>query len=141
MNSGWYVVYVDVTLTECPTVTSDVNPILMDSCKLDAQGCINISGSDSLTIYAQSNGSNMGKLTAMGGDYQRALAVATVARAATSPLVAAGLATAPVVEIPAPFLYHRGGRQYLYYRVQLGFCQQVQLSMSRPSHKKVEKEE
>ncbi len=68
--SGWYVVCGNVTLTERPTVTSDVHLILVDGCKLDAQEGITVEHSDSLTIYAQSNGSNMGKLTATGDDYQ-----------------------------------------------------------------------
>lgn len=64
--SGWYVVFGNVILPECPTVTGDVHLILVDGCKLDAQKGIIVEGSNSLTIYAQSNGSNMGKLTATG---------------------------------------------------------------------------
>lgn len=68
--SGWYVVYGKITLTERPTVTGEVHLILMDSCKLDTQAGITVEDDNSLTIYAQSNGSNMGKLTATGGDRQ-----------------------------------------------------------------------
>lgn len=38
----------------------------MDGCELNANSGINVGEGANLTIYAQSNGSNMGKLTALG---------------------------------------------------------------------------
>ncbi len=68
--SGWYAVCNKVTLTERLTVTGEVHLILMDSCKLDTQAGITVKDDNSLTIYAQSNGRNMGELTAKGGNGQ-----------------------------------------------------------------------
>lgn len=63
---GWYVVCGKVTLTNRPTVTGEAHLILVDSCELNANSGINVGEGANLTIYAQSNGSNMGKLTALG---------------------------------------------------------------------------
>jgi len=51
------------------TINGDVRIILEDGCLLNANnGGINVSGNNSLTIYAQSNGTNKGKLTANGSN-------------------------------------------------------------------------
>ena len=63
---GWYVVCGKVTLTNRPTVTGEAHLILVDGCELNANSGINVGEGANLTIYAQSNGSNMGKLTALG---------------------------------------------------------------------------
>lgn len=63
-NSGWYVVNDDVTLDQRVTVTGDVHLILADGCTLNASQGITVTGDNSLTIYAQSAGEGMGKLTA-----------------------------------------------------------------------------
>lgn len=72
-TTGWYVVTENnVTLNDRVTVSGDVHLILANNCNLAANGGIQVQGdwiipnassSSSLTIYAQSAGSNMGKLT------------------------------------------------------------------------------
>ncbi len=70
-NAGWYVVNRNVTLPGRVTVTGDVNLILMDNCTLTAEnGGINLSEGNSLTIYGQSTGGSMGRISARGGSYQ-----------------------------------------------------------------------
>ena len=72
LTNGWY--YVDgqnITTTDL-TVSGDVKIILMDNCTLTSSGTggnpgIKVKGSNSLTIYAQSTGSDMGALSATGG--------------------------------------------------------------------------
>ena len=66
-NSGWYVVNGDVTIDQRVTVTGDVHLILADGYTLTASQGINVSEGNSLTIYAQSAGEGMGKLTANAG--------------------------------------------------------------------------
>ena len=63
-NNGWYVVNGDVTISSRVTVTGDVHLILADECTLNASQGITVTGDNSLTIYAQSAGEGMGKLTA-----------------------------------------------------------------------------
>lgn len=72
-NNGWYVVNGDVTISSRVTVTGDVHLILADECTLNASQGITVADNDSdvnngstnsLTIYAQSAGEGMGKLTA-----------------------------------------------------------------------------
>ncbi len=71
-NEGWYVVKGDVTMDYCIQANGDVNLILCDGAKLNAN---NIYGtaiivSTNLTIYAQSTGVNIGELNvkeALGG--------------------------------------------------------------------------
>ena len=65
-NDGWYVVNDDVTIGQRVTVTGDVHLILADGCNLTVNGGINVSEGNSLTIYAQSTGADMGALTANG---------------------------------------------------------------------------
>ena len=51
------------------TIYGDVHLILRDGCHLNAtNGGINVSGNNKLTIYAQSTGANMGKLSANGAN-------------------------------------------------------------------------
>ena len=70
LNPGWYLVDGNVTRTETITVNGDVHLILADGGELtvttngeDAAG-INVSGTNSLTIYGQTGGT--GVLNAMG---------------------------------------------------------------------------
>ena len=63
-DEHWYVVQDDVTIGQRVTVTGDVHLILADGCKLTASQGINVTGDNSLTIYAQSTGADMGALTA-----------------------------------------------------------------------------
>ena len=68
----WYVASGTVSLTNV-TVTGDVHLILLDGCNLTAAAGgsgapgIQVEGTNSLTIYAQSTGGSMGKLSATGG--------------------------------------------------------------------------
>ena len=63
-DGGWYVVTGNVTIGQRVTVTGKVNLILADGCTLNATKGINVTGDNSLTIYAQSTGADMGALTA-----------------------------------------------------------------------------
>ena len=64
-NDGWYVVNSNVTISTRVTVTGDVHLILKDGFTLNATKGINVTGTNSLTIYAQSENENtMGKLDA-----------------------------------------------------------------------------
>ncbi len=71
-NDGWYVVNGDVTISSRITVTGDVHLILKDGYSLTVNGGIGVTDNDgnqgngstnSLTIYAQSTGNEMGSLT------------------------------------------------------------------------------
>lgn len=72
-SSGWYAVAGDVTISNSVRIIGDVHLILENDCSLSVTAPdnytagINITGSNSLTIYAQSAGSEMGSLTATGG--------------------------------------------------------------------------
>ena len=72
-SEGWYVVNGEVNISSLVTVTGNVHLILADGCHLTTTNGINVADDDndpttpspnSLTIYAQSTGENMGKLTA-----------------------------------------------------------------------------
>ena len=63
LDSGWYVVNSNVTISDRINVSGDVHLILVDGTTLNSGG-ININSGNSLTIYAQSTGSSMGKLVA-----------------------------------------------------------------------------
>ena len=69
-DGSWYVVQGKVDINSRVTVTGNVNLILADGCKLTASQGINVTGGNSLTIYAQSTGENMGTLTANGANSQ-----------------------------------------------------------------------
>ncbi|MBS6954928.1 MAG: hypothetical protein KH230_17060 [Enterocloster asparagiformis] len=61
----WYVAEGEVDISSRITVTGDVHLILKDSAKLNATEGITVAGdNNSLTIYAQSTGDDVGKLTA-----------------------------------------------------------------------------
>ena len=60
----WYVVSGDVTVSGQITVTGNVHLILTDNCVLTVKNGIAVNGGNSLTIYAQSTGEDMGRLTA-----------------------------------------------------------------------------
>jgi len=71
LNSGWYVCPANTTVTYSPyyariKVNGNVHLILADNCNLKAGGGIDVSGANSITIYAQSTGNSMGSLTAEG---------------------------------------------------------------------------
>lgn len=65
----WYVVSGNVVADSRIIVTGNVHLILMDRSLLDAtKGGIDVSEDNSLTIYAQSTGDDMGSITATGND-------------------------------------------------------------------------
>lgn len=68
-TTTWYIVKNDLTLTNRPYVKGDVHLILADNATLNATIGISVTENQSLTIYSQSTGNNMGKLIAKG--YQR----------------------------------------------------------------------
>ena len=73
LSNGWYVVDGSVTNDARISVKGDVNLILCDGVELAANSGINVdvnnNVTNSLTIWAQSDGANMGRLTAKGQDY------------------------------------------------------------------------
>ena len=74
LETGWYVAKGEVTITEAVTVSGNVNLILADGAMLtvtqsvNSTAGINVSGGNSLTIYAQSHGTSAGRLIATGAD-------------------------------------------------------------------------
>ena len=60
----WYVAKGTVEIDGRVTVSGDVNLILADDAQLTVKGGIEVSGDNSLTVYAQSTGDDMGKLLA-----------------------------------------------------------------------------
>ena len=69
LTSGWYVVAGAVTNGSRIYVSGDVNLILTDGAELAANSGITVDWENRLTIWAQSDGANMGKLTANGGSF------------------------------------------------------------------------
>ena len=70
LTSGWYYVKGTRTPPSRITINGDVKILLMDGAHLNAvNGGINVSNGNSLTVYSQSTGANMGKLTAISGDW------------------------------------------------------------------------
>ncbi len=66
-GSGWYVANPGTTnIGSRITVSGDVHLILADHATLNANAGITVEGDNSLTIYAQSTGGNMGTLNATG---------------------------------------------------------------------------
>ncbi|MGN0578939.1 MAG: InlB B-repeat-containing protein [Ruminiclostridium sp.] len=63
-NDGWYVAAGNVTIGSRVTVSGNVHLILTDGCKLTVNGGIRAEETNTLTIYAQSTGDNMGELIA-----------------------------------------------------------------------------
>ena len=71
LNEGWYVVEDNINRTGAITVSGNVHLILADSSSLTIRGKrddagINVPKDNSLTIYAQSKGDEMGSLNATG---------------------------------------------------------------------------
>ena len=67
-RDGWYVVNSNITINSRVTVIGHVHLILADGCKLTASNGIQVSEGNSLTIYAQSEGDDMGVLEATGNN-------------------------------------------------------------------------
>ena len=70
LNAGWYIVRGDIPLTDMITIEDEVHLILEDDCHLqvttiDEEAAILVNENDSLTIYAQSTDTNIGRLTAI----------------------------------------------------------------------------
>ena len=65
-SAPWYEVDGNVKIDNTIIVKGNVNLILKDGCKLEAKGGIAVNEGNSLTIYAQSNGDDMGELIAEG---------------------------------------------------------------------------
>ena len=61
-NAGWHVVNADTTINGRVTVTGNVNLILCDGKTLTVPKGITVSSGNSLTVWAQSTGTNMGQL-------------------------------------------------------------------------------
>ena len=71
LTSGWYVLGESGTLANVLTVDGDVHLILKDNCTLTTNEYgIRVTEGNSLTIYAQSAGSNAGKIIADASDTQ-----------------------------------------------------------------------
>ena len=69
-TSGWYVVDKDLTFENRPTIQGEVNLLLTDGVTLNmVHGIRNFEG-QTLNIYAQSTGENMGKLIAGSYEHQ-----------------------------------------------------------------------
>ena len=64
LYDGWYVASGTLLYEDRLTVSGDVHLILADGCSVVAQQGITVQGSASLTIYAQSEGEDMGVLEA-----------------------------------------------------------------------------
>ncbi len=63
LRTGWYVAEGEFSLSSRPTVQGHVHLILKDGCTLEANEGITVEGDNSLSIYAQSEGDDMGALT------------------------------------------------------------------------------
>lgn len=92
-NNGWYVVNDDVTIDQRVTVIGNVHLILADGYTLTASQGIHVTGDNSLTIYAQSAGEGMGKLTANAG-WERAAIGSEQSQAAGNITICGGNITA-----------------------------------------------
>lgn len=64
LSSGWYVAEGDISIGSRISVNGDVHLILADNCHLNVNGGICVNKNNSLAVYAQSTGDQMGKLTA-----------------------------------------------------------------------------
>ncbi|MBO4572456.1 MAG: hypothetical protein J5762_01630, partial [Clostridia bacterium] len=67
-NGVWYVVEESVTISSRITVNGTVNLILSDGATLTAEEGIEVSSGNTLNVYAQSTGENMGAIVATGGE-------------------------------------------------------------------------
>lgn len=68
LSAGWYTVSGTVDINNRITCSGDVKIVLLNQCKLNATKGITVSGTNSLTIYAQSTGENAGQLIATAPD-------------------------------------------------------------------------
>ena len=66
LSAGWYAVTENVTVDDRIKVSGDVHLILCDNATLTASNGIDVTGNNSLTVYAQSTGNSMGALIATG---------------------------------------------------------------------------
>ncbi|MBQ6925857.1 MAG: formylglycine-generating enzyme family protein, partial [Kiritimatiellae bacterium] len=66
LTSGWYVVSGDITNDTRIAVSGDVHLILADGASLTANAGVNVASNECFTIWAQSDGADMGRLTAQG---------------------------------------------------------------------------
>lgn len=71
-TDGWYLAEGTVTISKKVTVTGDVHLILADGASVTT-GNIEVSGSNALTLYAQSTGSAQGSLSAVSNNYAAAI--------------------------------------------------------------------
>ena len=67
-SDGWYVVNGAVTIGSRVAVSGEVHLILADGASLTVNGGINVAEDNSFSVYAQSDGENMGTLTANGNN-------------------------------------------------------------------------
>ena len=86
-SDGWYVVNGEVTIESRIKVSGTVHLILMNGCVLNARKGVSVNEGNSLTIYAQPDGDNMGILTTadtgiwcagIGGDDGRTSGTVTI---------------------------------------------------------------
>ena len=63
LTDGWYAVEGAVSVTERITVTGEVNLILTDGCQLNAARGIDVPEGNSLTVWSESLGEQMGAIT------------------------------------------------------------------------------
>jgi hypothetical protein len=68
LTAGWYLANETIVYGQL-SISGDIHLILADDCTLTENNGVLVSSSDSLTIYAQSDGASMGKLTAIGNYY------------------------------------------------------------------------
>jgi hypothetical protein len=68
LTTGWYSISGTLTFTSRLVIQGDVTIILEDGCDAAVNGGISVNNGNSLTVYAQSDGVVMGKLTATAAD-------------------------------------------------------------------------
>ncbi len=87
LNEGWWVVAEDFTLNSRITCTGDVKLIIKDGVTLNVNGGINVGSGSNFTVYAQSDGDNMGRLVindvskyeaGIGGNHRQEHGVITI---------------------------------------------------------------
>ena len=95
-NGMWYAVTGDVTVSQRITVAeqAEVNIILCDNASLEALEGISVPEGSSLIIWAQSDGENMGSLTATGADGSAGIGGSTGSKNCGSVTVCGGNITA-----------------------------------------------
>ena len=68
LNKGWYVLSSSQSFDNRITVSGTVNLILCDGCTLEAKTGIEVAKGNTLNIFAQSEGTNAGKVTSYGAE-------------------------------------------------------------------------